>query len=61
MNKIKGDNYEIQIKNYIINELNKNAYLWHETPETILSNSGIIGTHNERAKYKSNIYILPLL
>ena len=47
MNKIKGDNYEIQIKNYIINELNKNAYLWHETPETILINSGIIGSHNE--------------
>ena len=36
-----------KIKNYIINELNKNAYLWHETPETILINSGIIGSHNE--------------
>jgi len=47
MNKINGYNYEIQIKNYIINELNKNAYLWHETPETILINSGIIGSHNE--------------
>jgi superfamily II DNA or RNA helicase len=47
MNKIKGDNYEIQIKNYIINELNKHAFLWHETPETILINSGIIGSHNE--------------
>jgi len=41
MNKIKGDKYEIQIKNYIINELNKKAFLWHETPETILINSGI--------------------
>lgn len=47
MNKIKGDKYEIQIKNYIINELNKNAYLWNEPPETILINSGIIGSHNE--------------
>jgi predicted helicase len=47
MNKLKGDKYELQIKNYIINELNKNAYLWHETPETILINSGIIGSHND--------------
>jgi superfamily II DNA or RNA helicase len=47
MNKIKGDNYEIQIKDYIINELNKPAYLWHQTPETILINCGIIGSHNE--------------
>ena len=47
MNYIKGYNYELQIKYYIINQLNKKAYLWHETPETILINSGIIGSHNE--------------
>ena len=47
MNKQKGDAYELQIKSYIINELNKKAYLWHETPETILINCGIIGSHNE--------------
>jgi superfamily II DNA or RNA helicase len=47
MNKIKGDTYELQIKNYIINELNKPAFLWSETPETILINSGIIGSHNQ--------------
>jgi superfamily II DNA or RNA helicase len=47
MNKIKGDNYELQIKYYIINQLNKQAYLWSEAPETILIDSGIIGSHNE--------------
>ena len=47
MNKIKGDTYELQIKNYIINVLNKPAFLWNEAPETILINSGIIGSHNQ--------------
>ena len=46
-NKIKGDLYELQIKNYIINELNKPAYLWSETPENILIKNGIIGSHNQ--------------
>lgn len=55
MNKIKGDNYEIQIRNYIINTLGKPAYLWHHTPETILINNGIIGSHNDhRLKRKDN-------
>ena len=55
MNKLKGDNYELQIKNYIINELNKKAYLWHETPEDILIKFGIIGSHNEhRLRRKTN-------
>jgi predicted helicase len=55
MNKIKGDKYELQIKNHIINNLNKEAYLWYQTPETILINSGIIGSHNEnRLKRKSD-------
>jgi hypothetical protein len=55
MNKIKGDTYEIQIRDYIINNLNKPAYLWHHTPETILIDNGIIGSHNEhRLKRKDN-------
>jgi hypothetical protein len=36
MNKEKGDLYEQQVKQYIINNLNKNAYLWSDTLETIL-------------------------
>ena len=46
MNKIKGDTYEIYIRDYIINELNKPAYLWSDTPENILINYGVIGSHN---------------
>ena len=41
-NKIKGDAYEIQIRDYIINRLNKIAYLWYDTPETLLIDFGII-------------------
>ena len=56
MNKIKGDKYEIQIRDYIINDLNKQAYLWKDTPETILIDNGIIGSHNEnRLRRKENI------
>lgn len=36
MNKIKGDKYEIQIVDYIINILDKEAYLWSKCPESIL-------------------------
>ncbi len=54
-NIIKGFLYEKQIKDYIINNLQKNAYLWSETPETILVSNGIIGSHNElRLRRKEN-------
>ena len=44
-----------KLKDYIINSLQKNAYLWSETPETILVSNGIIGSHNElRLKRKEN-------
>jgi superfamily II DNA or RNA helicase len=46
-NQLKGYQYEIQIRDYIINKLNKKAYLWSDCPETLLINSGIIGNHNE--------------
>ena len=45
-NHIKGIKYEIQVRDYIINVLGKKAYLWTDTPETILINAGIIGSHN---------------
>jgi superfamily II DNA or RNA helicase len=54
--QIKGYQYELDVKNYIINKLNKIAYLWKETPEKILINIGIIGSHNEqRLNRKENI------
>jgi predicted helicase len=46
-NQVKGFNYEVQIRDYIRNTLNKNAYLWSDTPENILIKSGIIGSHNQ--------------
>ena len=53
-NIIKGYNYEIQIKFYIINNLNKLAYLWNEVPENILINNSIIGSHNEHRLNRKN-------
>ena len=46
-NQIKGREYEIQVKHHIINNLNKQAYLWNEVPISLLINSGIIGNHND--------------
>ena len=53
-NIIKGYNYEVQIKFYIINNLNKLAYLWSEAPENILINNNIIGSHNQHRLNRKN-------
>lgn len=57
-NQLKGYQYEIQIRDYIINTLNKPAYLWTDTPETILIQNNIIGSHNinrlKRKEHKIN-------
>ena len=54
-NKEKGDNYECQVRDYIRTILKKSAYLWDDTPETLLIKAGIIGSHNEnRLKRKEN-------
>jgi superfamily II DNA or RNA helicase len=57
-NQIKGYNYEIQIRNHIINNLKKQAYLWNDVPETLLIKAGIIASHNEnrlrRKEFKEN-------
>lgn len=45
-NKVKGYDYEIQVRDFIIQN-NSNAFLWNQTPEKILINAGIIGSHNE--------------
>ena len=53
--KEKGFNYEMQVRDHIINSLQKQAYLWNDAPETLLINSGIIGSHNEnRLRRKEN-------
>ncbi len=45
-NQIKGLEYEIFIRNYINNTLLYNCWLWKDTPETILIDCNIIGSHN---------------
>ncbi len=47
MNKIKGDRYEIFIRNHINESSGATSYLWSHTPENILIDAGILGSHNE--------------
>jgi superfamily II DNA or RNA helicase len=61
MNKIKGDNYEIYIRNYIINELNKEAYLWKDIPEKILIDAKLIHSHNQNRIKRKNLLENPLI
>ena len=60
-NYLKGLNYEIQIRDYLINKLNKQAYLWKDTPENILINNGIIGSHNQNRllRYENKVNKIP--
>ena len=52
----KGYEYEIFVKNHIINNLNKVAYLWKEIPEKILIDAKLIHSHNEnRLKRKEKL------
>jgi hypothetical protein len=55
MNKIKGDLYEIYVRNHIINDLNKPAYLWSDIPDELLIKAGIYHSNNHhRLIRKSN-------
>ena len=55
-NKIKGDEYEVFVKNHIINNLNKEAFLWKDIPEKILLDCGLIHSQNEnRLKRKEKL------
>jgi hypothetical protein len=60
-NKLKGYLYEVQIKNYIVNKLNKQAFLWSETPESLLLEHKIIGSHNKFILNKKNNNKNPLI
>jgi len=54
-NIIKGTLYEKQVLNYIINNLNKKAYLWSYCPENILIHNNIIGSHNDNRIRRKDI------
>lgn len=54
-NNVKGYLYELQIKNHILNNLKKEAFLWNDVPENLLIDNGIIASHNEnRIRRKNN-------
>jgi len=44
-NQDKGLLYEKYVKNFIIQQLGKNAYLWNECPENILIANNLIHSH----------------
>lgn len=46
-NNQKGHLYELQIRDYIIQNLNNRAFLWNDVPESILLEYNIIGSHNQ--------------
>lgn len=58
MNKLKGDLYEDYVRDHIMKNLNKQAFLWKDTPEEILIKSGIFNSHQlvrlERKEIKNN-------
>jgi len=59
--KEKGDAYELYIRDYIRSNIGDQSYLWKDTPESVLIEHGIIGSHNEaRLKLKKTI-VLKLL
>jgi superfamily II DNA or RNA helicase len=46
-NNQKGLLYEVQIRDFIISNINNIAYLWNDVPENILLKYNIIGSHNQ--------------
>ena len=58
-NKARGDSYEIQTRDSI-QKRGIQAFLWSHTPETILLNNGIIGSHNINRLIRKEHKINPL-
>jgi len=54
-NQEKGLLYEKYIKNFIIKQLGKNAYLWNECPENILIANNLIHSHNDMRLLRKDI------
>ena len=51
----KGLIYEKYVKNFIIQNLCKNAYLWNECPENILIDNNLIHSHNDMRLLRKDI------
>ena len=54
-NREKGLLYEKYVKDFIIQQLGKNAYLWNECPENILIANNLIHSHNDMRLLRKDI------
>jgi len=54
-NHEKGLLYEKYVKNFIIQQLGKNAYLWNECPENILIANNLIHSHNDMRLLRKDV------
>jgi len=54
-NQEKGLLYEKYVKNFIIQQLGKNAYLWNECPENILIANNLIHSHNDMRLLRKDV------
>ena len=65
LNKQKGFEYEIQVRNYLLTIPSNNTWLWSDTPITNLIESGIIDCHNTlrliRKDYQEELKTNPLI
>jgi len=62
LNILKGSEYEVQIKNYLLGLTNSNhTWLWTETPMANLIESGIVDCHNTHRLIRKNNKENPLI
>jgi superfamily II DNA or RNA helicase len=54
-NQEKGLLYEKYIKDFIIQKIGKNAYLWNECPENILIDNVLVDSHNDMRLIRKDI------
>jgi superfamily II DNA or RNA helicase len=54
-NQEKGLLYEKYVKDFIIQKIGKNAYLWNECPENILIENALIDSHNDMRLLRKDI------
>lgn len=54
-NQEKGLLYEKYVRNFIIQQLGKNAYLWNECPENILIAYNLIHSHNDMRLLRKDV------
>jgi superfamily II DNA or RNA helicase len=54
-NQEKGLLYEKYVKDFIIQKIGKNAYLWNECPENILIENALVDSHNDMRLIRKDI------